>query len=262
MSEDQISFLKTLPDQRIFRDKIDNRGLKNYINMLFQDESSERQPEQAYEINLKDGIFTLLECAKDKVFFGGLKDFFLKGKKILDLGSGVGRATKELNDFFINFGINIFGIDASVPEQKADVVGGDFVNLPFSSNSIDRIMAVETFPRWYGDYPSSMRAATNHFASPEDSMYVKGDDDLLELDREKYLQRIRQTWEEIHRIAAPGCIFRGTVEPCREKSDYENIIRKFKFLLENGWRVIVYSEKNPQYTNFIAYLPKQDDNVL
>lgn len=262
MNEDKIDFLRGLSDEDIYRDKIDNRGLKQYINMLFRDESKTRRPEKVFEIKLLGDNLKLEQHEFKQALFGGLRSFFRTGKKILDLGSGVGKATKELNDLFSNSGIDIIGIDVNIPEVKSDIVGADFMNLPFKNNSIDRIMALETFPRWYGDYPTSMRASTKHFFNPESTIYILGDDGLLDINKVSYLKRLEHTWNEINRVAAPGCIFRGTVQTCNSEADYLRIMSRFKPLLQKGWKVIFYSEKNPQFTNFIAYLPVKDADSL
>ncbi len=260
MNEKIIAELTKYTEGTVNRDKIDNRGYAQYINLLFNDENPQQLGlTMTFEL---DSEGKLVEKKIDAVeqFAGGLKAFFSKGSKMLDLGSGVGNATQQLQALLAPLDITVVGIDASIPvrtnQEPANLVGGDFANLPFADKSIDRILACETFPRWYGDYPLSMRAATPHFFSPEEKIYVEDEDGVLDLDKPKYIERIQQTWDEIARIAAPGCIYRGTLPTVRDESDYQYHARKFQPLLEKGWRVVIYSKKNnPQYATFVAYLP-------
>jgi len=70
---------------------------------------------------------------------------FLNGKRILDIGCGIGRVLS----FYSNFSNDIFGVDFSqnmldicrnnVPSAK--LVNGDASNLPFKSNSFDLVSA-------------------------------------------------------------------------------------------------------------------------
>lgn len=260
---ENTSALMGYVEGNIPRDKIDNRGVSQYINLLFQDERKENQPEQVYQFVMEDeGEVGIKPVEPDLPFNGGLKEFFADGSRVLDLGSGVGNATNQLNDIFSESNVSIVGADISIPntedsKDEPNLVGADFKNLPFSNNSMNRIMAVETFPRWYGDYPASMRASRDGFGNPEEELYAPDDEGLLELQREKLFERIDKTWEEIHRVAAEGCIFRGTIDRCRNEESHRRQAWKFKYLIENGWEVIIYSEEDSHHTNFIAYLPEK-----
>lgn len=218
-----------------------NRGLKEYKSMIFIDSSDlwlkekpkEMTPENSMQWSmrhfhvLKHFIPKQLEnqiiptkdesCGyewdlKEGEIFGGIKGFFISDSNVLDLGSGSGKAVKEINNEFKTKNIKCVGIDHRYFEKKPDdaenLFAGDFENLPFDDESFDRILSVESFPCW-----------------------LPNDEKLID----RYI-------EEITRVSKLGTIWRGTFATY----DFEDkvifstdqIMEKFT---KSGWEVFAHN---------------------
>jgi len=94
MTNPDTSQLMQYVEGVVFRDEIDNRGIPQYINLLFQDESKEHFPTQNYflqfDTNHQPPVIIKPIDKNIAPFFGGLQNFFKKNTTILDLGSGMG----------------------------------------------------------------------------------------------------------------------------------------------------------------------------
>jgi len=88
-------------------------------------------------------------------------------------------------------------------------------------------------------------------------IYEKAPDGILDLNLIKYRERVKDTWEELHRVAAPGCIIRGTLGAQRTEGDFSSIAQIFKPLVSKGWQIILFSERNSDHSCFAAYLPEK-----
>jgi len=147
---------------------------------------------------------------KEKKVFGGLDNFFANDSIVLDLGSGKGIAANEINKQFADRQVKCVGVDyrysQEQPQNGKNLVAGDFTNLPFEDKSFDRILSVESFPRWL----------------PNEEQTI-----------DRYI-------EEITRVSKDGTIWRGTLPKYYEydtiKFPTDSIIKKF---VENGWEVVV-----------------------
>lgn len=146
----------------------------------------------------------------EEKIFGGFDNFFSNDSIILDLGSGKGIATEEINTQFKDKNIKCFGVDQrysqNQPQPNKNLIACNFANLPFENNSFDRILSIESFPCWL----------------PNEEQTI-----------DKYI-------EEITRVSKIGTIWRGTL-PTYEMEDIikfstESLINKF---VENGWEVVV-----------------------
>lgn len=146
---------------------------------------------------------------KEENVFGGMDGFFEVGVRILDLGSGMGQITEQINIRYRGR-VECVGIDyrylTEERPERARLVGGEFRNLPFASEKFDRILSVESFPAW--------------------------------LPRK---ENIGKYFKEITRVSKLGTIWRGTL-PIERHVPYELPINDFEligFFLENGWEVVL-----------------------
>lgn len=141
--------------------------------------------------------------------FGGFDGFFSQGVQVLDLGSGHGQTVKEINDRYGHKGIKAVGIDYRYrydrPKVANNLVGGNFIGLPFKDNSFNRLLSIESFPAWL----------------PKDK---------------KVIQRY---FREITRVSQDGTIWRGTFPTYDE---YDNPSVSFEELIGyfclSGWEVV------------------------
>lgn len=144
--------------------------------------------------------------------FGGLDGFFSPNARILDLGSGHGKAVQEINAEYADKGIKCVGVDWRYHREQPDVtdnlVGAHFKALPFAKDEFDRIVSVESFPAWV----------------PDDRNLVK------------------QYFQEITRVSKEGTIWRGTLPTVDEATDIQPISMKdlVSEFCANGWEIIVH----------------------
>ncbi|OGF25096.1 hypothetical protein A2303_05740 [Candidatus Falkowbacteria bacterium RIFOXYB2_FULL_47_14] len=147
----------------------------------------------------------------EKNLFGGLDGFFEKGAKILDLGSGLGKVTEEINNKYKEKNISCVGLDHRLAYQQPDekisnLVSGDFGALSFKTDSFNRLLSVESFPAFL---PST-------------------------------LKKIEEYFQEITRVSRIGTIWRGTFS---EEEDIENKEVNFdqlkKLFGKYGWELVV-----------------------
>lgn len=150
---------------------------------------------------------------KEEKIFGGLNSFFSNDSLVLDLGSGRGIATQEINEQYKDKNVKCIGVDyrysQEPPHDAKNLVAGDFENLPFKDNAFNRILSVESFPCWL---PSEEQAIDRYIS-------------------------------EITRVSQIGTIWRGTL-PTYEMEDAikfptDTLIRKF---VESGWEVVVSAQ--------------------
>ena len=214
-----------------------NRGLEEYKEMAFNDDSDNwlsdkpegMNPNNPQEWSLRH-YHSLkhfipkkeknnIVCQEDdsvqyewdwqgKKVFGGLDNFFTKGARVLDVGSGTGRAVREINEQFIDKNVNCIGVDARYFKEDShdpNLVAGSLDNLPFKDNSFDRILGVESFPAWLPDDEKS----------------------------------IDKNISEITRVSRLGTIWRGTLphydENDKIKFSVDQLTDKF---VEHGWEVV------------------------
>lgn len=216
------------------------RGLKDYRSMVFKDDGNSWSKEKPNEmqpgypekwsmrhfhtlehfipeqvggetISRKDQAVQFEWDWKEEKVFGGFENFFADGSMVLDLGSGKGKATREINEQFQDRNLKCVGVDyrysQEQPQDSKNLVAGDFKNLPFKNNSFDRVLSVESFPCWL----------------PNEEKTI-----------DKYIA-------EITRVSRTGTIWRGTLPTYAGywdtiKFPINTIIRKF---VESGWEVVI-----------------------
>lgn len=147
------------------------------------------------------------EWPESKIF-GGYDVFFQDKSIILDLGSGYGQVTKEINDKYNSKGIKCYGVDYRYKEEKppngSQLVAGHFSTLPFRNDSFDRILSVESFPA--------------HL--PKDKASV-----------DKYIR-------EITRVSKEGTIWRGSGTRNIPRNT-QKIPELYDTICRNGWELVV-----------------------
>lgn len=215
-----------------------NRGLDGYMTMIFPEEGihwlrvkpKNMTPKNPMEWSMRHNHTLEHYIPKNKgirfykdssiqyewnweegVIFGGSENFFAPGSLILDLGSGTGKAVQDINKRYGSRGVRCFGVDYRYSQKRphtvANLVAGDFANLPFGENEFDRVLAVESFPCWLPDEEVS----------------------------------IDQYFKEITRVSMLGSVWRGTLPTYSEPEEVifptDRIVRKF---VENGWEVFVH----------------------
>ena len=231
------------------------RGLNDYLRYVFRDSSDgwlaqrpkDMTPENAEKWSLRHlhGLehFVLSDDGKsfkkdqaifydwdweEPTVFGGVDGFFSPNARILDLGSGMGKAAKEINMKYQYKSIKCIGVDYRYHRERPieaehNLSGGHFDNLPFSPGVFDRLLSVETFPSWL---PFSLDMAKRYF-------------------------------EEISRVSKNGAIWRGTLPRLDEVHHYhikneiseDDLIRLFVVC---GWDLVIDRAKS----SFMAKLTK------
>ncbi|MCJ7792494.1 MAG: class I SAM-dependent methyltransferase [Candidatus Marinimicrobia bacterium] len=161
----------------------------------------------------------------ERNIFGGFSGFFKRNVTILDLGSGFGQVVEEINEKYSGKGITCIGVDYRylTGEEHADsdkLVGADFKDLPFNSDSFDRILSVESFPAWL---PKR--------------------------------ENVSKYFEEITRVSKEGTIWRGTMPiwsygESKTPMSYHELVH---FFTKNGWELMV----DFRSTSFAARLSKK-----
>jgi SAM-dependent methyltransferase len=229
------------------------RNLETYQSMVFRDSTDKwlrKKPEDMVETNpmqwsmrhfhaielylpeqdgyLKDEKIKFDWDWPGTNVYGGLDEFFKDGSLVLDLGSGHGQVVHEINDRFSGNRIKCIGVDARYehdqPENKENLVTGNFAALPFADHSFNRLLSVESFPAWL----------------PDDKALIT------------------QYFNEITRISQPGTIWRGTL-PSIEDGEKEILTESVLIneFTSNGWHIVIDKGGN----SFIAKLGEQSSNI-
>ncbi len=201
-----------------------NRGLDAYKRQVFQDcglDPSTKKPSTGHYTPLlhdhgndiyNNGLVNPWEWKEENIF-GGFDGFFAPNSVILDLGSGIGLAVKEINEKFKASNVRCIGLDYRYKKQEERkkvvtdpsslLIAADFKNFPFIDNSADRILSVQSFPSYF---------------PPQEVA-------------EKYMQ-------EITRVSKVGTIWRGNT-PFENEDDSDIDAWAFRHMaLRNGWEFV------------------------
>ena len=207
-----------------------SRGFREYSLLLFPEDSpqiiaghvlnrlSKKEPQPPFShfvVREEQTAQEVLSLTEVKAKLGGKKGFFTSGSKILDIGSGAGKAVKELGEHYRK--VEIVGLDplykTETPISKEGLyVAGRWYALPFKKNTFDGILTCESFPRH----------APNDISSPEYTSTIK----------------------EITRVSKPNAIWRSTLFPTfydAFQPGYTEAKRLglVNIMLENGWEVYI-----------------------
>lgn len=195
-------------------DFLRNRGFFDYKLRLFSEGYGWDRNCTYHNLNGERVVST-----RSKDMFGGIEEFFRSGSNILELGSGGGRAIKEMSENYSD--VSLVGFDMRYGQyypidkaKKVNYLAGRWQKMPFGDNSFDRVISVESFPVHYG-------SGRSRDLSLEDAIDI--------------------TFKEITRISRQGGLWRGTPAMGTKlagKPIGEYMVNKF---LENGWEIYVFS---------------------
>lgn len=150
---------------------------------------------------------------------GGQRCFFQEGARILDLGSGSGKAISEWTKRYLSSDVRVVGLDfvyrreAPMTPHEGRYIAGVWQRLPFADNSFSGILSLESFPRY------------------------------AELDLNS--ENNQMIFSEITRVSKKGAIWRATMLP----DDWVRIAPDVMLvqqvaiknnLLKNGWEVYMH----------------------
>jgi hypothetical protein len=216
-----------------------NRPLVAYLSMLFPDDPGitkwemEHQPREIIAatgrgrklmtlkpvtrapapdrwLHLDASGEEFVDAKKVGKIFGGKEDFFSKGTALLDIGAGGGTAVQEMTQAYSN--LQVTALDVRYGEQPPSApnrsnptyVCARWNDLPFETDAFDRLISLESFPRYAWSENTS-------------------------------LEDIKRTVKEITRVAKAGALWRGSCAKDiagRPKGEYiQNMLQ------ENGWEV-------------------------
>lgn len=146
----------------------------------------------------------------EDAIFGGYNGFFQDNVKVLDVGSGYGQVVQQINKEFKDKQITAIGVDYRYhhdrPENADKLIAGNVANLPFQSNSFNRLLSVESFPAWY---PKNREQVSKYF-------------------------------QEITRVSQPGAIWRGTMPTYDDfETPYLSNDEFADIFTQNGWELVI-----------------------
>jgi SAM-dependent methyltransferase len=223
--------------ERVLGDRTVKRGVAEYTYLLFPDDLSGKALANKlleYYLPSKYDVFRYFnpnetvigegqqKSAPDiRKTFGGQKNFFQKGSQILDVGSGIGKATYEYSR--IKKGVKITALDPIFLRReiyntsKGNYVAGKWSRLPFKDSSFSGILCCESFPRW------------ENVSEEDDSVF-------------KEITRVAQKnaiWRATRRKPMPFItVHSGQVINSTPQEDIESDIIT-KHLLNNGWETYI-----------------------